>query len=56
MKKKLSSAAALAFMLTLTAQPKMPIEKKKPEKIKYCQNSAFVKKKALEVIKTCGNA
>lgn len=56
MKKILSSAAALAFMLTLTAQPKMPIEKKMSEKIKNDQNMAFVKKKALEVIKTGVNA
>ena len=56
MKKILSSAAALAFMLTLTAQPKMPIDKKTSEKIKNDQNMAFVKKKALEVIKTGVNA
>ena len=56
MKKILSSAAALAFMLTLTAQPKMPIDKKMSEKIKNDQNMAFVKKKALEVIKTGVNA
>lgn len=56
MKKILSSAAALAFMLTLTAQPKMPIDKKLSEKIKNDQNMTFVKKKALEVIKTGVNA
>lgn len=56
MKKILSSAAALAFMLTLIAQPKMPIDKKMSEKIKNDQNMAFVKKKALEVIKTGVNA
>ncbi|MEZ0182204.1 hypothetical protein AB9T89_08150 [Flavobacterium oncorhynchi] len=56
MKKILSSATALAFMLTLTAQPKMPIDKKMSEKIKNDQNMAFVKKKALEVIKTGVNA
>ena len=56
MKKILSSAAALAFILTLTAQPKTPIDKQLSEKIKSDSYMPFVKKKALEVMKTGVNA
>jgi hypothetical protein len=56
MKKILSSVFALALTLTITAQQKLSTDPKLTAKIKNDQNMSFVKKKALEVIKTGVNA
>lgn len=56
MKKILLSVFALALTLTIIAQQKLPTNQKLTEKIKNDQNMLFVKKKALEVIKTGVNA
>lgn len=56
MKKILLSIAAITFTLTASAQTKAKIDKQLSEKIKSDSYMPFVKKKALEVMKTGVNA